>query len=311
MLKLKLQQFAAPGSLSALREATFDKLELNVGIFIKNFDYSALADAGDVLDAIDDEIESGSNLLGVTYGGGTFNVSRELRDPQIDGLRYKFKFGQYVDSTDPYMTTTLKECTPENFAIALGGEIATSGKKKTIRMRTALNESAYLDNLCWVGELSNGDLVLIRLDNAINTANFTFTFTDKGEGSFGVEFHATQASVQDYDYAPFEVVFFGTDGDMGSLTVTSVAGTNVGETALSTTYTLGSNEKFVYKIGTAGAAPSAVYHEYADYSWTEWDGTSAVDVGTSANSKKATVTVLDSSGRFILSGAVTLAVKTA
>lgn len=309
MLKLKLQQFAAPGSLSALREATFDKLELNVGIFIKNFDYSALADAGDVLDAIDEEIVSGTNLLGVTYGGGTFNVTREMRNPQIDGLRYRFKFGQFVDSTDPYMTTTLKECTPENFAIALGGEIATSGKKKTVKMKTALGESAYIDNLCWVGELSNGDIVLIRLDNAINTANFTFTFTDKGEGSFGVEFHACQANVLDYDYAPFEVVFFGTDGEMGSLSVTSAAGTNVGETALSTTYTLGSNEKFVYKIGTSGAAPAAVYHEYADYSWTQWDGTSALNVGTAANSKKATVAVLDSSGRFVRSGAVTLAVK--
>ena len=310
MLKLKLQQFAAPGSTSALREATFDKLQLNVGIFIKNFDYSNLASAEDVLDAIDDEIESGDNLLGVTYGGGTFNVSREMRNPQIDGLRYRFKGGNYVDSTDPYLTTTLKETTPENFAVSLGGEITTSGKKKTIKMKTAIGDDAYIGNLCWVGDLSNGDVVLIRLDNALNTANFTFTFTDKGEGSFGVEFHACQESVQDYDYAPFEVVFFGTDGDMGSLSVTSSAGTNVGETALSTTYTLGSNEKFAYKIGTSGAAPSAVYHEYADYTWTEWDGTSALNVGTTANGKKATVAVLDSSGRFVRTGAVTLAVKT-
>ena len=54
MLKLKLQQFAAPGSLSALREATFDNLELNVGLFIKNFRTTAVAatDASALLTSI-------------------------------------------------------------------------------------------------------------------------------------------------------------------------------------------------------------------------------------------------------------------
>ena len=50
---------------------------------------------------------------------------------------------------------------------------------------------------------------MIVLYNALNTSDFTFTFRDKGEGNFGVEFHGCQGNVQDYDEAPFEVVFFG------------------------------------------------------------------------------------------------------
>lgn len=208
MMKLKLQQFAAPGSTSGLREATFDKLQLNAGIFLKDFNYSAITDAGALKTALAAAITAGTDLLGATRGGGTFNVGREMRNPQIDGMRYRFKGGNYVDSTDPYLSTTLVETTPQNFALALGGTATTSGKKTTVTMPTAIGDNAYLENLCWVGDLSDGTFVLICLFNALNTANFTFTFTDKGEGSTAVEFHACQDDVDDYDEAPFEVVFF-------------------------------------------------------------------------------------------------------
>lgn len=202
---------SAPGSLSALREETFDNLQLNVGLFVKNFKVTALAatDASALLTAILAEISSGANLLGATRGGGTFTVSREMRDPDVDGLRYRYKGGSFVDSADPQLSTTLVETTPENFATALGGTISTSGKLTTVRMPTALSDDAYLDDLCWVGELNDGRLVMICLYNALNTADFTFTFTDKGEGASSVEFHGCQSGVADYDYAPFEVVFFG------------------------------------------------------------------------------------------------------
>ena len=211
MLKLKLQQFAAPGSLSALREATFDNLELNVGLFIKNFRTTAVAatDAAALLTSIAAAISAETNLLGATRGGGTFTVSREARTPEVDGLRYRWKGGTFVDSADPQLSTTLVETTPENFATAMGGSISTSGKLTIVRMPTALSDSSYLDDLCWVGELADGRLVMICLYNALNTADFTFTFQDKGEGSLSVEFHACQENFDDYDYAPFEVIWFG------------------------------------------------------------------------------------------------------
>lgn len=212
MLKLKLQQFGAPGSLSALREETFDNLQLNVGCFLKNFKDTAdaAADASALLTAVQAAITAGTNLLGATNGGGTFTVSREMRNPQVDGLRYRYKGGTFVDSADPQLSTTLVECTPENFAVGFGGTVTTSGKKTTVRMPTALTDSSYLTDLCWVGDLADGRLVMIVLYNALNIADFTFTFRDKGEGNFGVEFHGCQSNVAEYDYAPFEVVFFGT-----------------------------------------------------------------------------------------------------
>lgn len=199
---------AAPGSTNALRNQTFDNLQLNAGIFLKNFTYSSITDATALKTAITTAITSGTGILGATRGGGTFTVTREMRTPEIDGMRYPFKGGYFVDSVDAYLSTTVVEVTPDNFAALLGGTASTSGKKTIIKMQTAIENSDYLENVCWVGDLSDGRLVLICLKNAINTADFTLTFSDKSEGTLAVEFHACQDQVNDYDEAPFEVVFF-------------------------------------------------------------------------------------------------------
>lgn len=308
MMKLNLQQFAAPGLTTALRPDTFKRLQLNAGLFLRDFEYESIADASDLLTEIKSRISSGTGLLGATKGGGSFNVSREMRSPEVDGMRYRFKGGNFVDSTDPYLSTTLVETTPENFAMALGGTITNSGKKSTVTMNTAIEDGDYLTNLCWVGDLADGSLVLICLYNALNTSDFSFTFTDKGEGSLGVEFHACQDEVNDYDVSPFEVVFFLPGGELGSIEVTSIIGTSAGETKITTDHQLTSGQHFVYKIGLT--APTIGMNEPPDYTWTEWDGTSNINVGVSNNGKKITIAVVNSLGRALKSGNATLAVKT-
>lgn len=198
----------APGLTSPIRSETFEKLQLNAGIFLKDFDYSSITDATALKTAIASAITAGTKLLGATRGGGTFNVTRDMREPEVDGRRYPFVGGRFVDSADAYLGTTLIETTPANFVKALGSATATtSGKKTTVKMHTAIEDTDYED-IVWVGDLADGKMVAIKLYNALNTSDFTFTFTDKGEGTFSVEFHAHQDDVLDYDYAPFEVVFF-------------------------------------------------------------------------------------------------------
>ena len=310
MLKLDLQRFAAPGLTSPIRTDTFKKLQLNAGIFLKNLDYSGITDAAGLKSAIASAIAAGTNILGATRSGGTFTATREIRTPEVDGMRYPFKGSDFVDSIDAYLSTTLLEITPANIANTLGSATTTvSGKKTTIKMHTAIQDSDYIATLTWVGDLSDGQLVAITLKNALNTADFSLTFSDKGEGALSAEFHARQDDVNAYDEAPFEIVYFDTDGDMGSITVSSAAGTNVGGTAITKNYSLGGGEHFVYKYDVA--APTIGYHEAPDYTWTEWNGSSEINVGAAANGKKITIVVLNSNGKAEKSGNCTLVVKTA
>ena len=208
---------SAPGLTTPLREETFENLQLNAGIVLKDFDYSDILTATALKTAIASAVTAGTNILGATRGGGSFVVTKEIREPDIDGRRYPFKGGKFVDSVDARLSTTLLEITPGNIKTTLGTGVitedtATGSKKTIITMNTAISDADYLPNIVWVGDLADGRLVAIKLENALNTADFTLTYTDKGEGTLAAEFHAHQSNVDDYDVAPFEIVYFD-DGD--------------------------------------------------------------------------------------------------
>ena len=204
---------AAPGYTTALREATFENLQLNAGAFFIDADYTSIANAGALKTAIA-AARSGSSgalgtLLGATRGGGSFTVTRDMRQPEVDGRRYGFVGDTFVDSVEAQLSTTLVEITPDNLVAALGSATVTgSSPKQTIKLGTAIDTDDYHTNITWVGDLADGRYVLICLKNAINQADLTLTWTDKGEGTLPVEFHAKQSNYDDYDYAPFEIVYF-------------------------------------------------------------------------------------------------------
>lgn len=212
MLKLNLQQFGAPGLTTGLRAETFENLQLNAGIMLANFSLSTVSSANALASAIATKKASpDGDFLGATRGGGNFVVTRDIREPDIDGRRYPFVGGKFVDSVDARLTTTLVEITPDNLVKALGnGEKSTSGSKTTIKMHTAIEEDDYLTNVVWIGDIADGRMVAIELTNALNTADFNLTYADKGEGTLAVEFHAHQSDVDDYDYAPYNIYYFDT-----------------------------------------------------------------------------------------------------
>lgn len=294
-----------------LRADTYKSLQLNAGVVIVNTDISAYTDAESLKTALAEIIADGSALLGATRGGGTCTITRETRQVEADGVRGLFKGGTIVDSGDAYISTTLIEITPEHLKTVIGNADIDDDAPNhiKIKVRLAIDDDDYLTNLIWVGDTSEG-FMAIELANALNTADITLTWADKNEGTLNLEAHAHQDSIGEEEYLPITFHYLTPSTALGTLTVSSAAGTNVGETAITKNYTLGTGEKFVYKVGTSSAAPSIAYMEKADYTWTEWNGSSAIDVGASANGKKATFAVVKG-GKALMSGSCTLAVKTA
>lgn len=196
------------GMVTPCRTETFKNLQLNAGAFLVGFNYAQYTDATALRTALATALQDSTKVLGATRGGGTFVVTSEIREPDVDGKRYRFKGGAFVDSVDAQLSGTLVEIRPEIFAKVLAtGEVATNGNKTTVKMHTAIQAGDYIDNLVWVGDMSGGGLILIALKNALNNNGMTLTFSDKGEGTIPFEFHAYQSQVEDYDYAPFEVLF--------------------------------------------------------------------------------------------------------
>lgn len=196
------------GYVTPCRTETFQNLQLNAGAFLINFDYSTYGDATALRTALATALTDNTKVLGATRGGGQFVVTSTIREPDVDGKRYRFKGGAFVDSVDAQLSGTLVEIRPAAFArlLATGDSISDDGKT-TIKMHTAIKNTDYIDKLVWVGDMSDGGLILIALKNALNNNGMSLTFSDKGEGTMPFEFHAYQSAVEDYDYAPFEVLF--------------------------------------------------------------------------------------------------------
>ena len=196
-------------TITAVRTETFQNLQLNAGAFLVNFDYASIESVDALKAAIATALKDKSKTLGATRGGGTFTATPEVRNIEADGKRYEFVGSTVFDSWSIKLTGTLMEIIPENFSRILAAADVTenSGKNmKTIKVRTDVKSTDFIDTLTWVGDTSRGAM-MITIKNALNTTGATLTFTDKGEGTLPFEFTAHQSSVEDTEYAPFEIVY--------------------------------------------------------------------------------------------------------
>lgn len=194
--------------VTGVRPETFEKLQLNAGAFLVGFDWTSATTVAALRSAVVAVLKDDAKTLGATRGGGTFTLTPEVRQIEADGKRYEFVGSTVFDSWTVMMSGTLLEVTPGNFERILPtAEAEKSGEVTTLKVRTSVKAEDYLESVVWVGDTSRG-LVLIELENALNTAGATLTFTDKGEGTLPFEFHAHQSTVEDYDYAPVRIVFF-------------------------------------------------------------------------------------------------------
>lgn len=192
--------------ITGLTSGSYQNMQLNAGLFIKNLNYSNVANAAALAALIE---TNRASVLGATYGGGFFRCVPSLRPIPVDGARAAFVGGEVNDGWDVRISTTLKEATPDNFKLALMScDKVTNGKVTTLTIRTEIKNADYLSNICWVGDLADGQFVLIEIANALNVNGSTFRFVDRGEGTLPVEFMGHLSSVLNTDAAPCKVVFF-------------------------------------------------------------------------------------------------------
>lgn len=195
------------GMLTMARPETFENLQLNAGIFLKDFDYKSVTTVEELVVAIKAASADKTKYFGATKGGGTFSAVPTIRRVEVDGMRAPIVGSQVIDEWTIKLTTTLAEITAENMKAAFAtGEVTKQDKITTVKIRTDLKASDYIDRLCWIGDISDGSYVLIDITKALNTAGATLNFTDKGEGTLPVEFVAHQTEISS-EYVPCNVIF--------------------------------------------------------------------------------------------------------
>lgn len=256
-------------------QSTFDDLQVEAGVLLKNFNPASPAEPQD------------SDIITATTGGITVNCTPTYSDwgSDVDNCPPNMKELKHLDGWDCNFQSTALGTSPEMIRLALGAADIDSDDDTKIIPRRKLKQSDFSD-LWWVGDKADGGLVAIQLKNALSTAGFSLKTNKDGKGntSFTLTGHV---SINDQDTMP--MVFYSTEGEkLTELTVTSVAGTTEGKTAVSYTgYTKGSSESLVYKIGDT--AEEVELDQVLTTGWTSWNGTDEI---TTTAGKKITVAVI-------------------
>lgn len=180
-------------------EDTFDKLQLNAGVLVSDFD----VETGAV---------SASDIIGATSGGISFSAVPSFSDE-----------GDDIDNC-PKNTKELKKL--EDWEIGLSGTFVSLDARSVKRLiaagevdedkitpRNYLEEEDFED-IWWVGDYSSnnseesGGFIAIHMMNALSTGGFSIQSTDRAKGAFSFDFTA-HYSIDNPDVVPFEVFVKG------------------------------------------------------------------------------------------------------
>lgn len=174
--------------LSGFSATTPTNIQLDSGMFMKNLDLATATDEVTLKTAIMTAMESPEKLIGATSGGGSFTVVPEMRNiaEDLDGARMKIKGLMAIDNVEVKLSTTMKEITVDNIKIAMGASTSTG---KMVKPKFNLDMEDYIDNIVWVGSMASADgLLVIVMENVLNTAGLSYEFKDKATGGISVEF---------------------------------------------------------------------------------------------------------------------------
>ena len=148
---------------------TFNELQLNAGILLKDFDIST----GTFAD---------SDMLTATTGGLQVQVKPTFEDlgSDIDNCPKNTKELKYKSDADEVTVGgTALNINSDMLMLMLGAadKDATTGKitpRKDLKL-------ADFKSLWWVGDLSNGGYVAVKVIDALSTDGFSLKTTDKGK----------------------------------------------------------------------------------------------------------------------------------
>lgn len=180
---------------TGLTSNTITNLQLNAGVLLTSYTKGKDIDAADI--------------IGATRGGGSFTSVPTVHQVSVDGAPTYVKGLERVDDWVVTLNTTMLEFSDEGIARALGAGVTKSEsgsgttKDVTFKVDRTIKDAEYKD-IYWVGDLSNGQNVVIKLKNALNISGFSLTVSDRGEGTYPLALIA-HYTVDDLETAPFEI----------------------------------------------------------------------------------------------------------
>ncbi len=129
--------------------------------------------------------------LAPTRGGGTFTVTKNIREIEFDGRKGKTKGAQVVDEINAMLSVPLLDTSMENLALAMPWATYSDGKLSAKSSNLGvIQDSAYLSNITMFAKVVGGGYKKITLYEAMTENDFSLAAAPKAEGVVTLEVHA-------------------------------------------------------------------------------------------------------------------------
>ena len=188
------------GKFSQVAENTFNELQTDAGVLLRNFDPEAP-------ELVEDDI------ICATTGGINPTCVPTYSDwgEDIDNVPANTKELAHLDGWECTLGFTALNVTPEVIKMSLG---AADINGTAIIPRKKLKQDDFAD-IWWVGDRSDGGMCAVCLKNALSTGGFSLQTTKNGKGQVAVSLKGF-ASIKDIDTVPMEFyVAEGTEQAIG------------------------------------------------------------------------------------------------
>lgn len=157
----------------ALTQQQIENIQIDYGIVFANY-------------GLTDERQ-----LAPTRGGGTFSVTKNIRDIEYDGRKGKTKGMQVVDEVNAMLSVPLLDTSMENLALAMPWATYSGGKLSAESDNLGVIQAdAYLENITLFAKVIGGGYKKITLYNAMAENDFSLAAAPKAEGVITLEVHA-------------------------------------------------------------------------------------------------------------------------
>lgn len=166
------------GRYTVIPRDTFDALQLDAGVLLRNFNIEAAISGGDGF--------TDSDIICATTGGVNPSCVPTFSDlgSDVDNVPVDMKELKHLDSWACAIATTGLGTSPELIRMALGcADIDAT--TSAIIPRADLKQSDFTD-IWWVGDKANGGLVAVQLKNALSTGGFSLQSTKNGKGTISL-----------------------------------------------------------------------------------------------------------------------------
>lgn len=195
------------GTFTVIPQDTFESMQLDAGVLLKNFDPS------DVKAPADEDI------ICATTGGINPVCQPTFSDlgEDVDNVPANMKELKHLDSWACSLSTTSLGTSPELIRLALGCADVDSTNRAMIVPRADLKQSDFASSIWWVGDRADGGCVAIQLKNALSTGGFSLQTTKNGKGqtSITIEGHVSITAQKEVP-----MVFYSIDPATGGTATT-------------------------------------------------------------------------------------------